>query len=78
MKLIQIHEGVLELQWAWLPYWIACQSGVRADVERRLQASLQATAEPDTEALGAEALLYLKQRFPDAATVLDAIAAAPC
>jgi hypothetical protein len=82
MKLIQIHEGVLELQWTWLPYWIACQPGTRAAVERELQDAVllngATSSAPDLEALSTFALASLKRKFPDAAAVLDAIAASPC
>lgn len=78
MRLVKLREGVLELQWTWLPYWIGCQPGIRAAVERRLQDSVVAGTEPDLEELSAVALTELKQRFPAAAPVLDAIAAAPC
>lgn len=81
MRLLEVREGALELQWTWLPYWIACQPGVRAAVERRLQevaAAATTDAGPDLEALSAVAVAELKQMFPVAAAVIDAIAAAPC
>lgn len=82
MRLVQLQEGALELQWTWLPFWIACNPNLRAEVEAELRDVMLlngATASDiDLDGLSAHALKTLKTRYPAAAPVLDAIAAATC
>lgn len=33
MRLVQLREGVLELRWTWLPFWLACNPVLKTELE---------------------------------------------
>lgn len=75
MKLFHLRQGVLELQWAWLPYWLAANPNLRTEVEREVQDALLLNGitltEPDADLLSEYALKILKKKAPGAAEYLD-------
>ena len=81
MKLIANNDGVLELQWAWLPYWMASNPQLRSELERdvRDRMLLNAISIAEIDLLHNYALDALRNRFanvPGAVAVIEAIAQA--
>lgn len=37
MRLVQVRDGVLEIRWTWLPYWLAVNPKMKSDVEREMR-----------------------------------------
>lgn len=80
MRLVEFTEGAFELQWQWLPYWMAVHPTLRQDVETELHdiVILNPITAPEAklDALSDAAARILKRRFgdiPGATEVIDAI-----
>lgn len=75
MKLVQLRQGVFDLQWAWLPFWMGVDVSLRNEVERELQDVLllngATLTEQDADLLSDHVLKILKRRKPEAAEYLD-------
>lgn len=81
MKLISNNNGVLELRWTWLPYWISANAALKAQIERdvRDRMILNAVTTEEIDLLHDYVLASLKERCSEvegAEAVLDAIARA--
>lgn len=37
MRLVQVRDGVLEVRWTWLPYWLAVNPKLKSEVEREMR-----------------------------------------
>lgn len=68
MRLVTVFEGVPELRWTWLPYWMAQSPKLKQDVERVIQdAVLLNSVRLDEDGLDRLSRFVLKQlcvRFP--------------
>lgn len=55
MRIVEVQEGVVGIRWTWLPYWVASNTRLCAEIEQGLKdrALLNAvtTSEPDLEAM---------------------------
>lgn len=81
MKLIANNDGVIELRWSWLPYWIGSNLAYRAELERdiRDRMILNAVTTDELDLLHDYAVAALVKKFadvPGAVAVIEAIAAA--
>jgi len=37
MRLVQVRDGVLEVRWTWLPYWLAVNPKLKSEIEREMR-----------------------------------------
>ena len=80
MRLVQFQEGMLEIRWTWLPYWLAVNPKLKLEVEREMKdAVLLNGLTPSDEDLDA-LHTYVRDRFtktfpafPGLGAYLDAI-----
>lgn len=68
MRLVEIIDGAVELRWTWLPYWLAANPKLRAELELELQAAVrrgEVTTDPrDLDQLHFRACQLIQDRFP--------------
>lgn len=75
MYLIVENDGVLEVRWSWLPFWIAMNPAVITSLDRFVQARIAAGV-TDIPTLHADVISNLAEQFPGItglARALDAI-----
>ena len=49
MRLVDLHEGKLELRWTWLPYWLVAGPRLQAEVEAIIRDIVVLNGMPPTE-----------------------------
>lgn len=69
MRLVHLRDGVLEIRWTWLPYWLAVNPRLKTELERQLKDVVllngATTSESDLDALHSWLLRKLHGMFPD-------------
>lgn len=79
MRLVQLRGGVLEIRWTWLPFWLAVNPKLKADLEREMRDAVLmcgvTTKDEDLDRLHDWAVKRLGAwfPFPGIALYLDAI-----
>lgn len=68
MRLVQVRDGILEVKWTWLPFWIAVSPRLQQDVERFVfdasVASGVTESDADLDALHDVVVARLQEMFP--------------
>lgn len=49
MRFVQMRDGMLEVRWTWLPFWIAVNPRLQRDVERFVFDACVASGATDSE-----------------------------
>jgi hypothetical protein len=78
MRLVQYVDGALELRWTWLPYWLATNGKLKAELERELRDAVLLnginSSQDDLDALHRHLCRRLQARFPAFEGLGDALA----
>lgn len=68
MRLVTFVDGALELRWTWLPYWLATNGRLKAEIEKELQAFVLehqlTTSDRDLDTIHEFVCTRLQARFP--------------
>ena len=82
MRLVQIRDEALEVRWTWLPYWLAVNPKLKAEVEREMRDAVLlggvTTSPEDLDGLHSfvrDRLCRLFPAFPGLSQYLDALRA---
>lgn len=65
MHLVDCVDGVVEIRWTWLPYWLATNGRLKQDLERELESVvLVGNTADDLDRLHDVLCRALQDRFP--------------
>lgn len=68
MRIIQLQDGVLEVRWTWLPFWMAANPALKQLIDDELKDACLLNAvtgsEEDLDALHRYCCRRLQERFP--------------
>jgi hypothetical protein len=68
MRLVQVRDGVLEIRWTWLPFWLAVNPVMKQDLEKEIRDSVilggVGPTAPDMDALHDFVVARLQKLFP--------------
>lgn len=68
MRLVQVRDGVLEIRWTWLPYWLAVNPKLKSELERQMRDAVVlggvTSSEADLDALHEFVCERLGSLFP--------------
>lgn len=68
MRLVQVRDGVLEVRWTWLPFWLAANPKMKTEIERKMRDAVLlggvTTSEHDLDALHMFVINMIQEQFP--------------
>jgi hypothetical protein len=68
VRLVQDQDGVLEISWTWLPFWLAVNPKLKEQVEREMRDGCLmggvTNSEEDMDALHDFVVMRLQELFP--------------
>ena len=68
MRLVQIRDGVLEVRWTWLPFWMATNPKLKEKLEEEMRDAISmggvSESEPDLDSLHDYVVRRLQEMFP--------------
>jgi hypothetical protein len=80
VRLVQVRDGVLEIRWTWLPFWLAANPKLKTQVEREMRDAVLlggvTASDADLDALHDFVVRRLQavfSAFPGLAAYLDGI-----
>ena len=68
MRLVQVRDGVLEVRWTWMPFWLAVNPKMKQDLEQKVHDGVLmsgvSASEADLDALHDFLIQHLQGMFP--------------
>lgn len=68
MRLVQIRDGVLEVRWTWLPFWLATNPKLKEKLEEEMRDAIRlgglSENEPDLDSMHNYVAKRLQEMFP--------------